>query len=312
MVSTEIRSLRAKQSFFQYVLRNPWLYILMIPGVLFMLIFRYVPMYGIIIAFKEFNLVKGIFNSPWVGFSNFAYLFQSEAFQRVFRNSVLISFYRLAFAFPVPIIMAIMLSEVRGIVFKRVVQTIVYLPHFISWVVIAGIMQNLLSPSTGVVNIIIKAFGGEAIAFLQETKYFRSVIVVSDIWKEAGWGTIIYLAAIVGIDTQLYEAAIIDGANRIQRIWYVTIPGILTTIVVILILRMGYILRNGFEQIFLLYNPIVMEVADVFETYTYVVGIREGRFSFATAVGLFQSVIGLVFILLTNRFAKKYGEGGLW
>ena len=301
-----------KQSFLSYAARNPWLYILLAPGFVFMLIFRYAPMYGVVIAFQDFNLVKGPFASPWVGFDNFAYLFQSEAFLRVFRNSVLISVYRLGFAFPVPILMAIMLSEVRNMAFKRAVQTIVYLPHFISWVVLAGILQNLLSPSTGAVNLVLKAMGADAIAFLQEPKLFRSVLVVSDIWKEAGWGTIIYLAAITGIDTQLYEAAIIDGANRLQHILYVTIPGIASTIVIILILRMGYILRNGFEQIFLLYNPIVMEVADVFETYTYSVGIREGRFSFATAVGLFQSLVGFTLILATNRFAKKYGEGGLW
>jgi putative aldouronate transport system permease protein len=214
--------------------------------------------------------------------------------------------------FPVPIILALMLNEVKNIYYKKTIQTILYLPHFISWVVIVGIVYNFLSPSTGIINHIIKLFGGEPIAFLQEEKYFRSILVISDIWKGSGWGTIIYLAAISGIDESLYEAAIIDGATRMQRIRYVTIPGIMSTIIVLLILRSGSILRNGFEQIFLMYSPLVYDVADVFETYTYRVGLREGRFSYATAVGMFQSIVGLILIWTTNRLSRKFGEGGLW
>lgn len=295
-----------------YVSHNRWLYVLLIPGTAFLILFRYVPMYGVVIAFKDFSVVRGIWRSPWVGLANFVYLFTSSGFYEIFRNSVLISLYRLLFAFPVPILMAILLSEMRSVVFKKTVQTIIYLPHFISWVVIAAMVFNFLSPSTGLVNKVVVALGGKPRAFLQDPRAFRSIIVLSDIWKESGWGTIIYLAAILGIDPELYEAAVIDGANRFQRILRITLPGIVNTIIVILILRMGSILRNGFEQIFLLYSPLVYEVADVFETYTYRVGIREGRFSFATAVGLFQSVIGLVLIVAANTLARKYGESSLW
>jgi len=269
-------------------------------------------MYGVLIAFKNFNIVKGIWKSPWIGFDNFKYLFTSKEFYSILKNSILISLYRIMWGFPAPIILALMLNEVRHVHYKRVVQTILYLPHFISWVVMVGIVNNFLSPSTGIINYILKSITGTTIAFLQKPEYFRSILVITDIWKEAGWGTIVYLAAMTSIDSGLYEAAIIDGANRLQRIRYITIPGIASTIIVLLILRMGSILRNGFEQIFLLYSPLVYEVADVFETYTYRVGIREGRFSYATAVGMFQSVVGLILILTTNKIAKKYGEGGLW
>jgi len=285
---------------------------MLIPGLASLILFHYIPMYGISMAFQDFNVVKGFFKSPWVGFDNFAYLLKSREFYAILRNSILISLYRMFWGFPVPIILALMLNEVKNIYYKKTIQTILYLPHFISWVVIVGIVYNFLSPSTGIINHIIKLFGGEPIAFLQEEKYFRSILVISDIWKGSGWGTIIYLAAISGIDESLYEAAIIDGATRMQRIRYVTIPGIMSTIIVLLILRSGSILRNGFEQIFLMYSPLVYDVADVFETYTYRVGLREGRFSYATAVGMFQSIVGLILIWTTNRLSRKFGEGGLW
>ncbi|HHY81305.1 MAG TPA: sugar ABC transporter permease [Clostridiales bacterium] len=308
----ELQTTKPKKKFQSYFLANKWLYIMLIPGLTFLFIFHYIPMYGIIIAFKDFNVVKGIFNSPWVGLENFKYLFKSKDFYIILRNSVSISLLRMFWGFPVPIILALMLNEVRHIHYKKTIQTILYIPHFISWVVIVGIIYNFLSPSTGIVNYIIKSLGGEAIAFLQDERYFRSILVISDIWKESGWGTIIYLAAISGIDECLYEAAIIDGATRLQRIRYVTIPGIASTIIVLLILRSGSILRNGFEQIFLMYSPLVYDVADVFETYTYRVGLREGRFSYATAVGMFQSLVGLILIWTTNRLSRKFGEGGLW
>lgn len=285
---------------------------MLIPGMAFLFVFNYIPMYGVSIAFKDFNIVKGIWQSPWVGLDNFVYLFRSRDFYVIFRNSILISIYRLFWGFPVPIILALMLNEIRNIYYKKTIQTILYLPHFISWVVIVGIVYNFLSPSTGIVNYVIQAMGGQSVAFLQKEEYFRSILVITDIWKEAGWGTIIYMAAIAGIEVSIYEAAVIDGATRVQRIRYVTIPGIMSTIVVLLILRTGSILRNGFEQVFLMYSPLVYDVADVFETYTYRVGLREGRFSYATAVGMFQSVIGFILILTTNKIAKKYGEGGLW
>ena len=225
---------------------------------------------------------------------------------------MLISFYRLVWGFPAPIIVALMLNEIHHNSFKRITQSLLYLPHFISWVVISGIVYNFLSPAGGALNIIIEAFGGQPVAFLQKPEWFRSIIVVSDIWKELGWGTIIYIAALTGIPGELYEAAIIDGASRLQRMFYITLPGIASTVIVLLTLRMGSILKNGFEQIFLLYNPMVFDVADVLETYTYRVGLLEGNFSFSTAVGIFSSVVGFVLIHLANKLAKRMGEGGLW
>ena len=301
-----------KVSFGRYFKKNYILYIFTLPALLYLLIFKYVPMYGVILAFKEWNVAKGVFGSPWVGFDNFNYLFHSANFLNVFRNSIVISLLRLFWGFPVPIILSLMLNEVYKMWFKRAAQTLLYLPHFISWVVITGMVFNFTNASTGIINVVIKRLGGTAIPFLQSTKYFRGVIIIMEIWKTSGWGTIVFLSAMAAIDPSLYEAAIIDGANRIQRILYITLPSITSTIVVLLILRTGQILNNGFEQIFLLYSPLVYDVADVFETFTYRTGLREGRFSFATAVGMFQSVVGLVLIYTTNFISRKFGEGGLW
>ena len=267
---------------------------------------------GIVIAFKEYNNVKGVFGSPWVGLAHFRHLFQSAAFSRVLRNSILLSMYRLIAGFPTPIILALMLNEMRSQRYKRAMQTILYLPHFISWVVVYGIILNFLSPTTGAFNRLIMMMGGEPVQFLTKPAYFRSVVVISDIWKSAGWGTVVYMAAIAGIDPTYYEAAIIDGANRIRRILYVTLPLIANTVVVMLILRAGSLLSNGFEQAYLLQNVLNSDVSEIFETYTYRVGIREGRFSFSSAVGLFQSVVGFTLIFATNLFSRRVGEGGLW
>ena len=288
------------------------LYVLIALPVIYIIIFNYIPMGGIVIAFQNFNVVKGIFGSQWIGFENFQYLFTSVDFYKVLRNSLLISFYKLVWGFPIPIILAILLNEVRSVKFKKFSQTALYLPYFISWVVLASIITNFLSPKDGIFNHIRAAFGLEPIAFLQEPKFFRTVIVVAENWKGAGWGTIIYLAAVTGIDSQLYEAALIDGANRWQRIWHITLPGIKSTIIVMLIMRMGNVLKNGFEDIFLLLNTITLDVGEVFETYTYRIGLRGGRFSYSTAVGLFQSVVGFVMITLANKFSKKIGESSLY
>lgn len=291
---------------------HPVMYMMMIPGILFMIIFRYLPMYGIVLAFKEWNVVKGIFGSPWIGLENFTYLFGSRDFTKVLRNSLWISFIRLLWGFPVPILLSLLLNEARNQPFKRTVQTLLYLPHFISWVIIAGLVMNFTSMNNGIINAARNAFGLKSIAFLQSERYFRSVLVISEIWKEAGWGTIVYLAAISGIDPTLYEAAIVDGATRMQRMRYITLPGIIGTIVVLLILRTGSILNNGFEQIYMLYSPLVYDVADVFETYSYRVGLAGGRFSYGTAIGMFQSIVGMVLIFSTNMIAKRLGGGGLW
>ena len=289
-----------------------WLYVFLIPGLLIILVFCYFPMYGIFTAFQDFNPIVGISRSKWVGMKNFIQLFQSDNFRKIFINSISINVLRLVWGFPIPIIVSILFNELNWKRFNSISQTILYMPHFISWVVLSGIVMNILSPSNGILNQIIEMFGKKPIAFLSEPAYFRSILVISDIWKETGWGTIVYLAAISAIDGDLYEASKIDGAGMLKRIWYITLPCIRTTIIVLLILRLGSVLRNGFEQIFMLYTPVVYDVADVFETFTYRMGIGSGKFSFATAVGLFQSVIGLILVLITNKLAQKFGEGGLW
>lgn len=295
-----------------YWKRNFWLYLFLVPGLIFFLVFCYAPMYGVSIAFQEYSPVLSFSGSPWVGWKNFEYLFTSENFLKVFGNSLTISLLRLAWGFPAPILLAVLINEVKLQRFKKASQTILYLPHFISWVVLSGMIINLLSPSSGALNYLIELFGGEKHAFLQDPACFRTILVASDIWKEAGWGTIVYLAAISGIDSEMYEAARIDGAGMLQKIIYVTIPNLTPTIVVLFILRLGSILRNGFEQIFMLYSPVVYDVADVFETYTYRMAMVEGRFSFATAIGLFQSVVGLILVFSTNKISQRIGGNGLW
>jgi len=269
-------------------------------------------MFGLIIAFKDFKIFKGIIGSPWVGLENFQRLFESAKFYIVMRNTFLISIYKIMFGFPVPILLAILINEVKGGLFRRSVQTIVYLPHFISWVVTAGLVVSFLSPSDGFINAIIKSMGRDPVFFMAEPAYFRSILVISDIWKEMGWNAIIYLAALASIPQDMYEAAIIDGSNRIQRIIYISVPGIMPTIVIMLLLRMGGILNAGFEQVFSMYNSAVYDVADIIDTYVYRVGIIETKFGFSTAVGLFKSVIACALVLTSNWFAKKVGQESLF
>ena len=291
---------------------NKMLYLLLVPGIAYYVLFHYIPMYGVTIAFKDYSIFGGVFKSDWVGLKHFNELFGNEDFYKVLRNSVLISFYKIVFNFPVPIILAILLNEVRKLLFKQTIQTIVYLPYFLSWVVIAGLVINFLSPTSGVVNMVIESLGGEPINFLANKAYFRSIIVLSDLWHGMGWNTIIFLAALTGIDPQLYEASRMDGANRFRQIWHVTLPGLRSTIIILLLIKIGHIMDNGFEQIFLLSNPMVYEVADVFETYVYRTGLVEARYDFSTAVGLFKSLIGLVLLLLANAIARKSGERGIF
>ncbi len=299
-------------SFGKYLWKNKYLYLLLIPGLLYFVIFNYAPMYGLTIAFKDFKFSEGIFGSPWNGLENFKYLFGLEDFYRVFGNSLVLSLMKLVFCFPIPIILAVMLNEIRFRKFKKVSQTLIYLPYFISWVVIGGILVNLLSPSWGIINDLIKSFGGEPIFFLGSDKYFRWIAVVSHIWKQAGWDTIIYLAAITAINPELYEAAKIDGAGNFQRIWYVTLPCIKPTIIILLLLSIGNILNNGFEQIYVLQNSSNIAVSEVFETYTYKMGLVNGRYSFATSVSLFSSVVGFILLTIGNKCAKLMGEEGLF
>ena len=289
-----------------------WLYLMLIPPLIYYVVFRYLPMYGVLMAFKDFNIVKGILRSPWAGLKHFEYIFSLPKFRQVFTNTVIISFMRLFFGFPVPIIAALLMNEVRRLNYKRVLQTAVYLPHFVSWVILGGILVNLLSADYGVVNQIIEALGMKPIGFLTDERYFRWTLVFSMIWKEFGWGTVIYLAALAGIDPQLYEAALMDGANRWQRTWHITMPFLRSTIIVLLILRLGRMMEAGFEQIFILYHPAVYRVADILGTYVYRIGITEGRFSMATAVGLFRSVINLVLLVSANKIARAIKEQGIY
>lgn len=293
-------------------LRNLDLYLLMIPGLVFLILFKYTPMYGILIAFQDFNVFDGIAGSKWVGMQNFNKLFLSDEFYLVFRNTLLISFYKIVILFPIPIVAAILLNEVRNYIFKRTVQTVIYLPHFLSWVIIGGLFVNILSPSTGLVNSMIKALGGQPINFLMDNHWFRSVLVFTAGWKEVGWNSIVFIAAISGIEQELYEAAVMDGAGRINQIIHITIPRIASTIVLMLILRLGYVLEAGTEQILLMYSPVVYKTGDVIGTFVYRMGLGKMDYSFSTAVGLFNSVIGFLLVVTGNAVSKKLLQKSIW
>ena len=288
------------------------LYLIMVPGILFFLLYKYLPMWGIVIAFQDFSVFSGVLNSEWVGLKHFERMFEAKEFYNIFSNTLLISLYKLFWGFPAPIIVALLLNEIRNATYKRTIQTIIYLPHFLSWVIIGGIMMNLLAPSPGIINTFIEFLGFESIHFLTDDSWFRSVLVGSDLWKSVGWGTILYLAALSGIDPQLYEAATVDGATKWQLTKYITLPSLLPTIVVLFILQMSSVLEVGFEQVFILISPLVYDVGDVIETYVYREGIVQGQFSYTTAVGLFKSIIALVLVVGANKLAKKIGQNGLW
>ncbi|OCT11365.1 polysaccharide ABC transporter ATP-binding protein [Paenibacillus pectinilyticus] len=292
--------------------RDKYLYVLAAPGLLFFLIFKYVPLWGLLLAFKNYSPYLGFWGSEWVGLKYFHEFFTNPDFMLLFRNTMAISLLNIVFFFPIPIVVSLLLNEVKSLPFKKFVQTVIYLPHFLSWVIIVGICFLILGQSSGVINQLIVEFGGHKIEFLTEPNYFWAMLTAQSIWKEAGWGTIIFLAALAGINSELYEAAQIDGATRWQQMRNVTIPGIKSTIIVLLILRLGQVMDVGFEQIFLMASGPVSQVADVFDTYAYRVGIQQGRFSYATVAGLFKSVVGLILVVTANRVAKKFGEEGLY
>lgn len=292
--------------------RNRYLLLLLLPGIVFYLVFRYKPMYGILIAFKDYRFRLGIMGSPWVGLAVFKELLGSKDFWLVFRNTVIISSLKLVFGFPAPIVLALLLNEVRALTFKRIVQTISYLPYFISWVVLSGIFFQILSPSAGPVNYVIKALTGRTLYFLGDPSLFRGTIVGLSVWKGVGWGAVIYLAALAGVNPELYEAAYIDGAGRWQRVVHITLPSILPVIVILFILNVGSIVEDDFDQIFNLYRPVVYSVADVLSTYTYRKGLNEMRYSLATAVGIFQNVLAFILVAITNMVSKRVGEYGIW
>ena len=301
-----------KRSYWKNLTLNWDLLVLMIPVVAFFVIFAYIPMAGIVLAFKEYRLLDGIWGSPWVGLKQLRTLFGTPSFFEVLRNTVVISSLRILFGFPAPIIMALLLNELRSSKFKRVIQTISYLPHFLSWVVLAGIFLQFLSPSTGPINIILVKLGFKPIYFLGQKSTFVPTIIATGIWQSFGWGSIIYLAAIAGISPEQYESAVLDGANRFQRIWYITIPSIMPTIVVLFILNTGSILNGGFDQIFNLYNDAVTSVAEILDTYVYKRGLVGLQYSFSAAVGLFKNGVGFLFVFVTNMIARKLGESSLW
>lgn len=303
---------RVKQTGRDY-LKNRYLLLLLFPVLVWYGIFAYGPMYGVQLAFKDFYIKEGIWGSPWVGLKHFEYLFTaSPQFPQIMKNTIIISFYQIIFGFPAPIILALLFNEIRVSLFKKVAQTLSYLPHFLSWIVLGGILMTLLSPSSGVVNHILGVFGFESIYFLGSEKYFRFTLVVSSLWKEVGWGTIIYLAALSSIDSQMYEAAVIDGASRWKQTLYITLPALMPVIAILLILRVGNVLDAGFDQIFNLYSPAVYGVADILDTYVYRIGLQEFQFSLTTAVGLFKNVVGLMLVMTSNYFIKKMGQEGLY
>lgn len=293
--------------------KDKYLYLMVSFALIFMFIFKYLPMGGLIIAFKDFSLRKGVWGSDWVGLQNFIFIFTKNFdFYSILKNTLEINLLRLIFGFPAPIILALMINELRNVAFKKIIQTSIYLPYFISWVVFGGIIIQFLSPSTGFINKIIVSLGFPSIPFMQVEKYFKPIVVLSDIWKNAGWGTILYLSALTSIDQEIYDAAKIDGANRLQTITKITIPGISGTIVVLLLLQIGSIMDVGFEQIYVLCRPILYGVGDVISTYVFRVGIGNAQFSMAAAIGLFQSVIGLILISLSNIFCRKFFDRSLW
>ncbi|MBP1993130.1 ABC transporter permease [Paenibacillus eucommiae] len=293
------------------IVKYKMLYLMLLPAVTFLLIFSYIPMYGASIAFKEFWITKGILGSPWVGFKHFEQIFATDKFWQVFTNTIEINLLRLIFGFPAPIILAILLNEVRHRVFKRSIQTIIYLPHFISWVTISGILFALLS-NEGLVNSIIVLFGGESINFLTNNEMFRPLLIISGMWKETGWGTIIFLAALSGVNPDLYEASVIDGANRWKQIVHITLPSLLPIISILLILNFGSMMNGGFDQVFNMYNPMVYESGDVIDTYVYRIGLTQGQYSVATAIGLFLNVINFVLLIVVNSAAKKMNGHGIY
>ncbi|WP_020619649.1 ABC transporter permease subunit [Paenibacillus daejeonensis] len=288
-------------------------YLMLLPGIVYFVIFRYFPMYGVIIAFKDFAIMEGITGSPWINpwYKHFQDFYQSPYFGQLMTNTLLISLYKLVWGTLPPILLALLLNECRLRWLKSFVQTLTYMPHFLSWVIIFGILLSLFSQNGGLINRWIVESGGSSIPFLTSTDYFRSILVGSEVWQNLGWGAIIYLAAMSGIDPTLYEAAKVDGATRLRMIWHITLPGIRSIIILLFILKLGHLLDAGFDQIYILYNIQVYPVADILDTWVYRTGLQQMNFSLASAVGLFKSSIGLLLVLGANGLAKRWGEG-IW
>ena len=297
---------------FRSLWRQRWLYFLMAPTLIYFVVFKYGPLWNAQIAFKDFKPLLGVVDSPWVGFKHFETFINSFYFADLMTNTIIFSVAKLVLGLPLAVICAIALHETWLVRYRAFVQTVIYLPHFLSWVIMFGVLLVILSPGNGLLNEIIKRFGGEPVPFLTSPDHFRWVVILSDIWKETGWSTILYLAALLAISPDLYEAAAVDGATPLQRIWYISLPGIVPVIVLVTLLRMGHILEAGFNQIFVLYSVPVYSVGDIIDTWVYRQGVLQFQFSLATAVGFFKGVIGLVLILLANRVAKRFAQQSIY
>lgn len=294
-------------------IKHNWdLYLLLVPVLAYFIIFKYVPMYGVQIAFKDFIATKGIMGSDWVGLKHFKRFFDSYYFWRLIKNTLGIGLYELVVAFPIPIILALMINEVRFTRFKKFVQNITYAPHFLSTVVVVGMLFLFLNPRHGIINLILSAIGISPIDFMTEPAWFKTIYVFSHVWQHMGWSSIIYLAALAGVSPELHEAAIMDGASRLQRIWHVNIPAIVPVIIILLILNVGNIIDVGFEKVFLMQNPLNKSASDVIATHVYEAGIMGAQYSYATAVGLFNSVVSFILLVLVNQIARKTSETSLW
>lgn len=293
--------------------KSEWqIYVMLAPMIIWFLVFLYKPMYGLQIAFKDYSVFRGISASPWVGLEHFEALFSNSQFLRAVKNTFLISFYSLIFGFPVPILLALMFNEIINALYKRSAQTIVYLPHFISTVIIAGIVITAFSPSAGIVNTVLSWFGMDSVYFLTKSEWFRPIFIGSGIWQEAGFSSIIFLAAIAGVNPSLYESAVVDGASRWQMMWKITLPSILPTIIIMLIIRIGNLMEVGFELIILLYQPATYETADVINTYIYRQGLQSGQYDLAAAAGFFNAVVAFVLVMAANSISKRYSRTSLW
>lgn len=301
-----------KQEFIKYFMQHKWLYFMVIPGVLYFLIFKYLPMIGVVIAFQQYSPFSGIMDSQWVGFLHFKNFFMGADFWMLLKNTLGISLLSLIFYFPAPIILALLLNEIKSQKYKRTIQTFVYIPHFISWVIVASLTYTLININDGIINQMIQEMTGKAVNFLGLPQYFKGLIIGQSIWKETGYGTIIFLAALAGVDMELYEAARVDGAGRWRLMWHITLPAIKGTIIIMLILRVGSILNTGYEQIYLMRNALNVSAAEVFDTYIYQKGITNAQYSYSTAAGLFKSIVGMIMVLGSNWVAKKSGESGIY
>ncbi|WP_438446134.1 ABC transporter permease [Gorillibacterium sp. sgz5001074] len=287
------------------------LYLMAIPGLVFIVIFKYIPLTGSLIAFQDYSVFKGIMDSPWAGFKHFETLLHYPDFGRVFSNTLILGFLKLVFVFPVPVLLSLMINEVKNALVKKGIQTALYIPHFLSWVIVAGIAFDLFAVN-GLFNVVIGWFGYDPVLVMQESSFFRVVYVLTGLWRDAGWGTVVYMAAISSIDPQLYESAMMDGASRIKQIRYVTFPLLLPTVLVLFLLEIGNFMELGFDHVYNLLTPMTYSAGDILDTYVFRTGIQQAQYSFATAVGLFQSVIGFVLVFTFNRLSRKVSDGGLW